>query len=142
MKRFEALPERRWRDAIVAALPNACDAIPPRLRGAAARVQGIKSADERARVLADAAQAQLGAACSVTEPMAKARPLAARCPLPAVRGFPLGGELDTMKLHQTTNNREPQSEATSGAVCGLTFLGEHIEDVRQEVGRAALVEPG
>lgn len=97
VKRFERLPEPLWRDSIVAAISGGCTAIPQPLREAAAKATLTKRADEAARILADAAQAILGGACRVAEPLAVAREVAARCPLPTVRGFPLGGELDTMR---------------------------------------------
>jgi hypothetical protein len=97
VKTFERLPEALWRDSIVAAIPEGCTAIPQALREAAAKATLTKRADEAARILVDAAQASLDDACRVAEPLAAAREVATRCPLPNVRGFPLGGELDTMR---------------------------------------------
>jgi hypothetical protein len=97
VKRFERLSEPRWRDSIVAAVSEGCTAIPQPLREAAAKATLTKRPDEAARILADAAQGILGDTCRVAEPLSVAREVAGRCPLPSVRGFPLGGELDTMR---------------------------------------------
>jgi hypothetical protein len=81
--RIEKLPEQKWRDAIVAALADACPDVPEALRKGARDVRTIKEAGRRDRLLADAAASVLGMTCSVTDPMSDSRELAARCPLPA-----------------------------------------------------------
>ena len=74
--------ELKWHGVIVAALRDACTAIPAGLQAAAARATSINDREERARILAQAAQAVLGPACTVPDPLSDARRLAAACPLP------------------------------------------------------------
>src|SRR5207253_1209748 len=50
VKGFERLPEPRWRDAIVAALPAACATVPQALREAASKATQTRSADEGLRI--------------------------------------------------------------------------------------------
>src|SRR5687767_3946122 len=70
--RVENLPEQKWRDAIVSAVADSCDALPEELRKAAREVQTVKDRARRDRLLADAAAGVLGSRCAVADPASDA----------------------------------------------------------------------
>ena len=89
--RVEKLPEQKWRDTIVSAVADSCDALPEALRKAARDVQTIKQGARRDRLLADAAAGVLGSRCSVADPASDAVALATACPMPARPELQLAG---------------------------------------------------
>src|SRR5262245_1930137 len=67
--KMKKLPERRWRDTIVAALgEEACSAVPNVLRNGSREASRSRDPSHQDRLLTDAATTVLGPACAVPDP--------------------------------------------------------------------------
>ena len=117
--------EMQWRDWTISALADSCNAIPEGLRDAAVQVRSVKDRAERARILAKAAMVVLGEACTIPEPLADARKLAAACPLPPNLRF----RLDDSMLSDIRAVDYGLLNAMLRALIGANEFGEEAERV-------------
>ncbi|MFM2070953.1 MAG: hypothetical protein RLZZ623_1216 [Actinomycetota bacterium] len=94
LTRMEKSGEQRWRDAVIGIFADApCVSLEGELRTAFRTATAAKDVVRRDHLLAQAASAVLGPACTVQDPTTDARLLATACPLPKQPELQISHEL-------------------------------------------------